>query len=703
MTQPTGENVEICCAATISHFDVAGSEFTKGKMRYWNIQIREQRTTGISFLGFGSLQPRDAPVIVPVHVKCNSADKTRFDKIKGGHNPIHFRSYDLVRLSLPKICKSYIGFIVEDPEVKMRRHGSEDWIAKIYFNSAGDNIYDSIQKILQSESKQDAFLYKIQDMNISEEVFEVLAMLSLRDAPLELKLAYSSPVEYYRNLNARKDWILRELGFRNMSLPNQGTMLTSEGIFNFSFERFESDVIEKEISLKVVLNNNQKNVLIHGGMFHELIRPLMNDEDSRARVFRSTQKHTSNVWGTTINFVHGPPGIGKSNIARLLIRSVASKHNGRVLVLSVTNDAVDDLMEKVYKEWNHSSSSSLLRLGNNSSRSIGQDNELRKLMRETKKPTTYFLNQKRVLFGTLNAVMHIRDWNNISSFETIIIEECAYAEPTLVFAVLRMVTGKSSSEIKIVPRIYLIGDHRQLPPYRSKDLEKLAGRFTPWFFEKGASLKLPADYPAWTVSPTHQLQIQYRMNSKISSLVSDLLYDGTLKCAIPDEERTWFKKNLLQEAYLSSSHFQQVTMVDHSKYPEHYRQHAYSGEVKNSNEAELVNSIIHQLKNRNEKLVENILVLSPYNAQVIALRKIMRRFSVDDPHKACVAMSRSRELLIVVGAIQVISEKSEVWKNVFHWVRQKAGNNNRRSGVTALQPASLTSTKLVYNEQYYNF
>ncbi len=261
----------------------------------------------------------------------------------------------------------------------------------------------------------------------------------------------------------------------------------------------------------------------------------------------------------SMQLILGPPGTGKTRTLASIIQSLSTR-GMRVLVLSASNYAVDNLVEKLD---DIGAGEMLLRLGNpdrilDASRAFSMDTHrsmspyadaIRELEREIQQAD---LKERKGLFKALRDTRtqsdrwvlakhpiqcatlvgflpYLRD----DTFDICVVDEASQVKsPDLVPALMRC------------KRILLCGDHRQLPPVTLSEFgTQHLGKS---LFESIYNACAPSKWPShdWGMSKTeerpqcgisiHALKTQYRMPDAIADFASESFYSNRL-------EHSWTK------------------------------------------------------------------------------------------------------------------------------------------------------------------
>lgn len=370
------------------------------------------------------------------------------------------------------------------------------------------------------------------------------------------------------------------------------------------------------------------------------------DENQKLAVFKSLSLNID----CEILVLQGPPGTGKTTtITEIVTQILKTRPNERILVASQSNQAVDNVLEKVCNDENK-----ICRIGNDLEKlsaiaqnftpdkvlnKIIKDNieridknpikhenpkiqaemvKLQKDFRErlqhiTSKMGIYgnttqknkksnladlFYRNIRLLFGTL---IGISSWNNFREryFDTVIVDEAGRA--TLSELLVPCIKAK---------KLILVGDHKQLAPIIEDDvIEKINDKQEAQisFFQRLFERFEKADREnLW-----HTLEYNYRAERRICDLYSNIFYDGRLKTTDKVNDK---KQHLL--SFKSS-----VVWYDTGKFDNKEDKQKGTGKINMCN-VNVIEKILNQLENemKSNKIDYNIGIITPYKAQMELLK-----------------------------------------------------------------------------------
>lgn len=154
----------------------------------------------------------------------------------------------------------------------------------------------------------------------------------------------------------------------------------------------------------------------------------------------------------------GPPGTGKTSFGMLnTLKEELLEEEGRILVVSYTNRAVDEICSKLIEEG-----IDFMRIGNESSSSLESrpylfDNLIREC--KTVSQVRELFLSKRVLCGTTSSMTAHLDMLCLAPFSLCIIDEASQIlEPHLA-----SLLSATSGTTPLLKKFVMIGDHKQLP------------------------------------------------------------------------------------------------------------------------------------------------------------------------------------------------------------------------------------------------
>lgn len=371
------------------------------------------------------------------------------------------------------------------------------------------------------------------------------------------------------------------------------------------------------------------------------------DENQKEAVIKSLSLNTD----CEVLALQGPPGTGKTTtITEIVIQILKTRPHERILVASQSNQAVDNVLEKICKIEDK-----ILRIGNDPkkmssiARNYTPEKVLNKIIKENirridenpavnKNPeiqaqmrnlqenfreklqhitskmgnsensteknkdgdlATLFTRNIRLIFGTL---LGISSWKNFREmyFDTIIVDEAGRA--TLSELLVPCIKAK---------KLILVGDHKQLAPVIDDDvLEKIDDKneAKTSFFQRLFERIESADRE----NLLHTLAYNYRAERRICDLYSNAFYEGKLK--------TTDVVNAKKSHSLSFA--SSVVWYDTGKLQNKEDKQEGTGKINPCN-VTIIKRVLSQLKDEmiQKNITYDIGIITPYKAQMEFLHK----------------------------------------------------------------------------------
>ena len=300
-------------------------------------------------------------------------------------------------------------------------------------------------------------------------------------------------------------------------------------------------------------------------------------------------------------FVQGPPGTGKTYTSSRVIVNLMKK-NYKVAILCNSHSAIINLLNSVdsYAEEINYSFNGIYRRSGNESDKLGKNIEVQK----DKSIKPFDKSDYQLFAGTgtfLASKKFVENCELEKSYDYIFFDEAGQLK-------ISYIVGASMAAKNII----LVGDHMQLPQPSNSTVDD----------QEKASLS-PIEYIMEEKNTIDDkvgifLNKSFRMHSKINNFISENFYENRL---ISDEA------NDNQNILVGSKKINGIHLIDLN--------HKDSS-VENDTESEYIKIIYNQLlgkswidKNNFKKTIteEDILVITPYNAQVINIKNKLHRNS----------------------------------------------------------------------------
>lgn len=292
-----------------------------------------------------------------------------------------------------------------------------------------------------------------------------------------------------------------------------------------------------------------------------------------------------------IVFIWGPPGTGKTevlcNITRILF-----ENDYRILLISLSNNTVDDLLRKFVKKFKYEErKGEIIRLGKERP---STPPEIKKFF--SKK----ILHTARVVACNFNNIIFRKKF---PMFDFVLMDEVSMTPiPYIVAASYLAKKG-----------IILAGDPFQLPPPYPKDMEMPNEWYSKNIFEKiGVSFE---NFEEILIDKRCVfLDTQFRMSEEISNLVSELFYKNKLKCG-KEKDILNVKKRVF---FLDS--FGKLEIGEEGL------------QRRNEMHAKAIVNYIEKLLNRLKELQISLKIgiITPYNSQVCTIYKYLKEKNLSE-------------------------------------------------------------------------
>lgn len=386
-----------------------------------------------------------------------------------------------------------------------------------------------------------------------------------------------------------------------------------------------------------------------------------------------------------LSLIQGPPGTGKTYTSVAVVKGLLALNRRPVLCTSDSNTAVDNLVEGLAKAGVR-----VIRVGRSESIRPELTQFVLEKMHMDKQGQERNLAQQRALRQAdvvcCTCAGAGSDFLDKFNFSAVLLDEASQVtEPSSVVPLS-----------KGCHQLVLVGDHKQLPPTVICRDAGLAGLSTS-LFDRLTNLG---------VKP-HLLDVQFRMHPAVSRFPSDAFYAGRVRSGTPARDRAapaGFNWPLpgVPVAFVPVTGPHVAEQRDASSYV-------------NPREAEAVLDVLQRLLSGGELQPGGIGIVTPYNAQVRLIRRLLRQrgiqsgvdfatgkpgvevSSVDgyqgrekelmivstvrsndqgnlgfvsDPRRCCVTLTRARRGLVVCGDPRTLCADGEVWGRWLAWASE---------------------------------
>lgn len=368
------------------------------------------------------------------------------------------------------------------------------------------------------------------------------------------------------------------------------------------------------------------------------------------------------IYSNNISLIQGPPGTGKTSVIAELIQQILAKAatsdtHPKILVVSQSHTAVDNILEKL-SSWSRAQNLRIVRIGKKgdvsdsvasqylvdaikdsifsnvqaSSSSFIQekidllspsDSDDQKA-RESKEASLMtwknaqeihedwlkrcgdyislryqIINTATIIAGTCIGFLsdeNVRDM----AFDYVIVDEAAKATtPELLVSIIK------------AEKIVLVGDQNQLAPFADAALSELAVLLV-----KNPKYRI-FDILYDSLPNTHKqfLATQYRMCSTIGNLISTVFYDGKIITGVADKDR---KHDIPRFAGKS------IVWIDTTKLPNHDSSRVAGGSSYNLTEVHIIRKLLDEMNGQENAPNLDIGIITGYKAQKDSINKVYR-------------------------------------------------------------------------------
>lgn len=460
------------------------------------------------------------------------------------------------------------------------------------------------------------------------------------------------------NLKLSKDHLFRidKINFRSSVCLNY-TNLSRLFFQNEICQRLRAYIIDKQApTFQKVLS--KQDILKTKDLFKKL------NKSQKAAILKA-------IMSNDYLLIKGYPGTGKTTTIASLI-AILLKLDKRILFTSFTNSAVDNLLIKLIEKY----SIDFVRIGSYERiHPEVQKYELSTLTAnlETVEQLDEFYKSKQLIATTCSSINH-------PIFSKIEFDYCVVDEASQVL--LTTCLGPLFSSKKFI----LVGDLEQLPPViKSKEAREMG---------MGVSLFEMLDSKESSVELVHQ----YRMNNDIMNLANKLTYCGKLECVSESTATSLIKVdevflNSIKSESLKLIFTSSIIFIDTSELDCKNGKELEEKQFVNKIESEIISIICNLYEKHSKCDSDDIGIIAPYNNQVKAIQKmfenkryyqnievntvdqfqgrdkrmILMSFTqsksnldskeyeiLNDKRRLTVAVTRSKEKLILVGSIKCL-------------------------------------------------
>ncbi|OMH26237.1 DEAD/DEAH box helicase [Motiliproteus sp. MSK22-1] len=387
-----------------------------------------------------------------------------------------------------------------------------------------------------------------------------------------------------------------------------------------------------------------------------------------------------------LSLVWGPPGTGKTHtLAHAIYR--AYLRDDTVLVLSTSNVAIDQVLLYLDKHIYADEQRYIVRLGYT-------DNEVCHRYIQERPEFTGF----SIIFSTLATAVLKGDQLRGAGIDLVVVDEASMV--SMPYALVAASLAQRN--------IIFSGDFRQLPPISHVDGSVMGENIFDY-------LDVPSAIDAGQVVPyMAMLDTQYRMSPAISEVVSDLFYNGLLKCGrtAGDEGSLEFidvnKASGYADSYYSVEYRSYYNPISLGIIKSNLKDWATGGSrllfispyraqqnlISYSFIDEKLNSASSLTVHRAQGAEADVVVFDLTTHAKSSKFELAKMFtSSSTPNLVNVAMSRAIKKLVIIGnqhSIREMAATSSFWKQFYSKIESHFSTKNLNLFLDSLENFSLT-------------
>lgn len=368
------------------------------------------------------------------------------------------------------------------------------------------------------------------------------------------------------------------------------------------------------------------------------------------------------IYSNNISLIQGPPGTGKTSVITELIQQIikqgeTSGTNPKILVVSQSHTAVDNILEKIYA-WDSERKLKVVRIGKEKdvSKSVAShyllDAIRESMFYDIQTLSSAYISEKVQTFSPLEnddqTVLESKeaslitwkkaqeihaDWlkrcgdytslrYQIINTATIIAGTCIgflsdenvrdmIFDYVIVDEAAKATTPELLVSIIKAEKIVLVGDQNQLPPFADASVSKL-----------GASLVKDPKYRIFDIlydslPDTHKqfLATQYRMCSTIGNLISTVFYDGKIITGCSDGDRMHKVQRFAGKS---------IVWINTATMQNHDSRRTAGGSSYNLTEVSIIKKLLIEMNLQDDADKLDIGIITGYKAQKDSIVKAFR-------------------------------------------------------------------------------
>ena len=368
------------------------------------------------------------------------------------------------------------------------------------------------------------------------------------------------------------------------------------------------------------------------------------------------------MYSNSISLIQGPPGTGKTSVIVELIQQImhesgTSDVNPKILVVSQSHTAVDNILEKLLK-WNETQEIRIVRIGQRAdvSENVAKEymidaikdkifdniqtssksyiNEKINLLLPSDSDDVRAAESKKASITTWRKVQEIHsdwlkrcgDYNSLRyqivntatiiagtcigflsdenvrdmTFDHVIVDEAAKATtPELLVSIIK------------AKKIVLVGDQFQLPPFADASISALSAKLV-----KDPKFRIfDILYEFLPDSHRQFLSTQYRMCATIGNLISEVFYNREIITGVSDTDRQHAVKRFVGKS---------IVWINTEMLPNHASRRVTCGSSYNQSEVKIIRTLLEEMNAQEDADNLDIGIITGYRAQKDHINKVFK-------------------------------------------------------------------------------
>lgn len=426
--------------------------------------------------------------------------------------------------------------------------------------------------------------------------------------------------------------------------------------------------LRRQLAAITALKNDEYNTIGLKDIILELSAPTSTHSIQSLRFLNAKLNDSQQqalkkaIYSNNISLIQGPPGTGKTSVIaelvhQILAKAAASDTHPKILVVSQSHTAVDNILEKL-SSLSDIKKLRIVRIGKKSdvSDSVASqylvDAIKDSIFANVQASSSKFIEEKITLFSpneldgqkaheSKEASLKIwksaqeihEDWlkrcgdytslrYQIVNTATVIAGTCIgflsdenVRDMTFDYVIVDEAAKATTPELLVsiikAEKIVLVGDQNQLAPFADASLSGLAASLV-----KNPKYRI-FDILYDSLPDTHKqfLATQYRMSSTIGNLISTVFYEGKIITGVDDKDR---QHGIPRFAGKS------IVWIDTSKLPNHDSRRVAGGSSYNLTEVHIIRNLLEKMNDQENSKSLDVGIITGYKAQKDSINKVYR-------------------------------------------------------------------------------